>query len=767
MNIFPKLRKFTPVEKKFPLVCASKNGTTYSKGGQAARVIEISGKDYNGLDYDEVESLYQGRKMFFDTLPTTITVMHQSHRQILNRDIQSEAFSIATAGEIAERWGKAFSASYRTKHFLIFVTASDNISDQLMLMMQKNKDETLTRELERVLDDVVENSLIQFQNYGARELKGDDLASYWAWMLNGEHGYQKMPKDGFFDDLLTSTTLSWSEGKKYQVYDGPVRKKYSAWLVIKTPATATSHGLLENLFAIKQEFSVYQTFSRLDKDEAMKEIDDKEKNRQSFISSSEIIALELNEIDNRVQADEISLIRHRFAVEVFADTKNELEASVREIINTIKRWGYQVAREKMNQEALFWSKFPEMQNFNSRQKNMTSENAGHFATFASVGEGLESCTWGQFPVTLFKTTTGSEYSYIFHESASKLAPGNTMIIGGTGQGKTTLTGFMLSQCLKYPDFKILAFDRYYGLDVFTKFHDGSYLDMVERLDINPLHLEDTPQNRAFLSEWFSMLTGMKSNQDKELISSAISQAYDLPKAERNLSNIADAFGLIEDGGIREALNRWLPDGESTHSVFFNGKTDALDFRCPVVGFDMTTLLDMPDALGPMAYYLFHKLFLSINEGSGFAVFVDELPKYLNSPVFRPKVAVLLEEVRKLEGVFIGASQTASALLEEKELSDKFKNNISTWILLPEPRADRAHYVDVLRLNEKEFEWIKQDHPRQAMIKRKNGESAIVNIDLSSLGPYLKCFEGGPKFSAHIKDLKRDHGANWKEKYLAA
>lgn len=761
MSIFHKIREFTSVEAKFPLVMV-KNGVTVTRGGQCARVVELTGKDYSGLDAETVESFFQGRKQFFDSLPNNITVLHQSHRQVLSRDLDVESYSIPVAGDIAARWADNFSTSYRTRHFLIFVTASDSITDQLMLLVQKNKGETFADELIRILDESVENTLVQFQGYGAREVTGDALATYWAWMLNGQHLYQKMPEDGLFDNLLSGTDLQWPSGKNYQIYRN-TKDRYSAWLIIKAPATITSSGLLESLFCVKREFSMYQTFSRFDKQAALDAIEDKRKNNQAFMMNIEI-ENELSDLYTRIQTDEISLIRHRFALEVFGDSEGELESAVREIRNSVESWGYRVARERMNQEALFWSRFPEFQDFNSRQRNMNSLNASHFATFASVGEGQESCSWGQAPVTVLKTATESEYSFIFHESTAKTALGNSMIVGGAGSGKTTFISFLISQCFKFPGFRVLAFDRLRGLEVFTNFHDGNYLDFTKGLDINPLQLPDSNDNRAFLSNWFSMLTGKHGEIDQELIGQAVMQIYDLEKTERTLTNIADAFGLKEEGSARQALNRWLPDGAFGH--FFGGQRDALDFEKPLVSLDMSTLLDQPDVLGPMAYYLFHKLFLTARQDGGYLVFVDELARYLRSKEFAPKVEEILQEIRKTDGVFVGAIQSADKVLDHK-LSETFKNNIATWILFSEPLADRKHYIDQLGLNEREFEWIKKDHPRQVMIKRKSGESVIVNIDLSPLGDYLKVFNSSKDAIREMNQFQEGYGHGWKEKYLAA
>jgi type IV secretory pathway VirB4 component len=317
--------------------------------------------------------------------------------------------------------------------------------------------------------------------------------------------------------------------------------------------------------------------------------------------------------------------------------------------------------------------------------------------------------------------------------------------------------------MKYRNFKVLAYDRLRGLEVFTRFHDGSYLDFTHDPEVCPWQLDDTAVNRAFLQNFLQTITGAASNRDQEIIGDAIRQLYDFEKHERTLVNLKDAFGRNEEGSMREALNKWLPGGP--FGSYFTGNRDALDFTRPLVTFDMTHLLDLPEALWPMTMYLFHKLFLT-RKGDGYMVFIDELPKYLRSKEFVPKVEVLLEEIRKTNGVFVGAVQEAGAVLEHDILASKFRNNISTWVLFPEPLAKAEHYIDILRLTDREFEWIKKPHVRKVMVKRKGGESVILDCDLSPLGSYLNVFNSSTRATERLKTLRAEYPNDWKARYLA-
>lgn len=760
MNIFPD-KKITKADQFCPILALWPNDkTTVTKGGKFARVLEFSGKDYSGLSPEVIDAYFHARKNFFEGLDSELTVMQHTHRMKIERTVKRGSFGNEMAGKISEVWNQQFKKSFRTRHFLIFVTDPD-IMDQLQLLVRK-KDEGETREGEllRKLDEAVKDIKRRLSDYGPKELAGDDLASYWGSLLNGRAVYQKAPDNGLLDGLLAGTTLRWPRRSRYQIYDSH-KERYSAWLYIKKPAETSSQEMLETLFQLKQEFSIYQTMATVSKSAALSLLDDKEKNAQAFTKGAGMILLELAALREKIQAGSLSMISHRWAIEVFGDTRDELEDNISAVKNGIERFGYRAVRERINQEALFWSRFPEFQKLNCRQRTFTSENAAHFSTFATVGEGFESCSWGDSPVSVFKTKADSEYSFIYHVSPRNTALGNTMIIGGSEVGKTTLTNFLLSQCFRFPDFKVLGFDSLAGMRIFTSMHDGVYHDFSRKLAINPLQLEGTPANRSFLSQWFQMLTGRTDEKSVETIGRAILQAYELEKKQRTLENLALAFGGKEEGSIRNSLGPWLPGGNN--DIYFNGVKDSLDFENPLVVFDMTTLLGVPEVLGPMAYYIFHKLYLIAKERGRYAVFVDELPKYLGSPLFVPKVEMMLQEIRKTDGIFIGAVQDAGAIFNHPS-KDKFRANIGTYLLFPEPGADEKYYMGDLRLNRTEFDWIRKPHHREIMVKRKGGESVILNIDLSPLGRYLKVFDSSANSTKKMESLRRKTN-DWKTLYI--
>lgn len=738
LQIIPNLTSLkvieeTPVEKHFPLA-GIVDQTTYTKTGKPVGVVEVNGRDFSGLPSDELKMMFNGRKGFFDNLSPYINVMHQVHRQKLSRDVQDGIFETDISQKIGKVWNENFKESYRTRHYLVFVPGFESWKEKLFFAGGKEKDDT-GAEFQRILKDTIRQAVNSLKSYGAREIEGDELTSYWAFLLNGKHVEQKSPEDGLFKDMLSSVDILFPKKEKYQIYRNS-EDRYSGWLRIKTPAQLATDGLFRSLIKNQVEFSLYQTYSPIEKKEYLSIVKDWENNVTMFQKDAKMWALELEDLKQRITNDDMIGMKYRFALEVFGINPEELEVNIALVTDAVNQHGFRVAREQANQEPLFWARFPDNHQFNVRAKEVTSENGAHFTTFESYGQGLESCSWGQSPVSLFKTVDGGDYSFIFHESTRKKALGNTVVIGGSGSGKTTLISFLLSQCQRYKNFKVLAFDRLNGLEIFTRTHGGNYIDLAQGAPkINPFLIPDSAGNRAFLQNWLHILTHTNENDPNHVkqIANAVVENFNLDDiSDRNLETLGmEAFGLQEPGSVRDRLTRWLPGG--ANGDIFSHKEDLLDNDSHITTYDMTTLLDLPDILVPLAYYIFHKLLISQTPG-GFITFVDELVKYINNEYFQPHIKTLLGEVRKNDGCFVGATQELAPIMNS-DISSVFQSNIATWILYPEPGADKKIY-EKIGVNSRELDWIKNGPPHQVLVKRKTKESVVLDVDLTPLGSLL-------------------------------
>ena len=764
-EIFASEPQHSRIEDMFPIAMVLPDGHTITKGGKHAIVIELRGQDYSGMDPDNLHALFMGRKRYFDFLPTDLTLLVQSHRVKVSSELELDTFSNQLSRRIARTWAEKFKETFKSKHYLILVTLSDNIKDQLLALTEKKGLTGVPEKQLKRLDEAANEIMSKLSVYEPKMLTGDSLVSYWAWLANGKPTDRKCPKSGYLEGLIGETMLIWPEDEPYMIYKGG-RERYSGMLNIMAPPSDTRSKLLDDLFALRNEFSLFQTFSRFPKELAYNEADDRLKNARIFVKTGHIIEETQLALMERIQNDEVALMRHRWSLEVFGDSPEDLEDAITEVRGVIGAYGIGLSRETVNQQACFWSRFPEHQGLQVRVRYMTSENGAHFATWGTSNEGLDHNSWGSKPIVYLKTISNTDYALSFQIHSGPKALGNCMFVGGSGSGKTTNISFLIANCYKYTNFRAVMFDRLNGLQVFTNAMNGVYVGhrALDALEMNPLQGDFTSEYKTFLNGWFQALTGMTSDEDQEAIARAIQQLYSLEKQHRNLSELALAFGTPERGSIARALKRWLPDG--VHGHFFNGKRDALNFDNPLVTFDMTNYLDDPEVLAPLAMHIFYQIFLSGRMPGPYVVVVDELPKYMNNKIFMPRIESALQEIRKTDGVFIGACQDLPSLLAHAS-SAKFKANIARWFLSPEPKAEREHYMGELNLNEKEFWWIRNTDPssRQVLIKGADGSSVTVDFGLHGLGKQGCIFDSSSDAVLRMHEMQKEYGMDWLHHFM--
>lgn len=750
------------VEEMFPIIKVLDDGETcLTKEDDLVQVIDIQGRDYTGMDIDRAEFLFQIRKQVFEMFGSDIVVSAHSLRHKLNKEINSERFDNPLLTEINAAWADQFTTTFRWRHTLVIRTAKQQFLDRLASKSHKKVDDLVREELQERLEEAADSVLQRLTEFKPRKLKGSDLKSYWATLINGKNTYV-LDDNQPLAEMMAGVDLYWPENEVFQEYvDTPTR--YSAWLCIKAYPSETSAKMLESLFQLPIEFGIYQSFSQLEKEKALSMVNERSNVTANFKKNGGIILLELNELANRIESEDIKIGFHSWAVQVFADSKDELGRSVGAIKNAIENKGIRVIREKGLQEPLFWSTFPSLEHFNVRRRAVTTENIARFVTFSNAGEGLDSCSFGNAPVALLKTKTKSIYSFTFHASPEPQALGNTLVIGGSNTGKTTLISFLLGMCHKYPNFRAMCFDRLHGMEIFTRMVDGSFNDFTSQAEINPFQMPDNPLNRAFLVNWLQMITDHQDDDSMAVASSIVSQSFLLDPKSRNLNELTLAFGQKSKGSIRGAIDKWLPD--NAYGSFFNGKTDALSFDKSLATFDMTLLLDMPDVLAAMSDYLFHRMKMAVLDQPGpYAIFVDELNKYIESPTFAPKIKETVSEIRKTNGIFIGAVQSAKTVLQTA-VGREIQASMASYLLFPDPTAEEQYYTgEGIGLNQSEFEWIKTPSHREVMLKRRGGESVILQTDLSSIGKYLKAFDSSSSSISNLKKMMKQTD-NWKTDYL--
>jgi type IV secretion system protein VirB4 len=361
-------------------------------------------------------------------------------------------------------------------------------------------------------------------------------------------------------------------------------------------------------------------------------------------------------------------------------------------------------------------------------------------------------------------------------SDAPFSVGHTLTIGPTGGGKTTLFSFLIAQSLRHQRLKAFFFDRNKGAEIFTLAADGKYLtfsgknkddnkDFLTR--INPLTMEDTAANRAFLRRWLGLVSGQSDPRSADEIARAVSVNFDyLDDKDKILKNLTNSC-FSSDGNVRTALKKWTDPLQ--YGDIFNQAADTLDLQSRLTTFDFTDILADAELAPAVMSYIIHRInTVATAGGNPSLIMIDETAPMLENKMFRDNFIVGLQEGRKNRQAYMAAFQRAN-ILDKLGIGDVVRGQAQTVMFFRNPAADISDY-EHWRLNPLEMAFIQgKAYPnlkRAVLLSRPvSGESVILNTELGGLGSLLRLFESGRPAVLLAEELYKQLGSQFVEEYL--
>lgn len=778
LNLVKKAQNIPKIAKHLPLIDILSDGKTIcSKNFGLIQVIKIEGKDYNGLSSIEQTNLFSRRKRFFENLPEEVNISFYYLRKKITTSSLNKNKTIPTKSELSyvkiidDLWQANFQESFKTEIYLSVrwqMNKDDFSSQQLNDVKYIKEIEAKLRNNTEKLDNEILGICKNLEEYNPAVINHNDdesdIIKFWNYLINHNDDHI------FYPDYSLNETLALTN-YSFDCFNGVIemqnaltcKRKFCKIMILKNFPDETSSKALDFLLQSKRTFSVVQNVIPVDIEKNKRKIGKMMDIIKSFngIGFLGVRYDDLNDAGEDLEAKEINFNQHYIAIAVYEDDLKELQKAIVEINALLISGGINCICETFNIENAFWSFFPDYAGVNAGRINMiSSENTADFITLSSSNPGLTSCSFGDQPVTTFKTAANSSYNFTFHAGASKNENGHTFIFGAPGTGKTTMIAFLLANCLKYEDMKILAFDSQRGLKIPTISFGGDYIDFEKdrNFGLNPMLLPKNEANMSFLERWLTSLAGDTNEEEKKQIIQFINANYSFGKSKRRLANIEPFLGqaLMENGqaNLSMRLAKWfMSENDDIENLefkkqIFNSEYDSLSFNKSMIAFDMGNILEDTELTSALSLYIFHTFHSYIADNPcPNVVFIDEMFKYINNPIFSNHILRLSKEVRKKNGILIGALQEATALTENKIGRDLI-TNAATFLIFPDPGASEDDYLLKknsskinLGLTDTEFEWVKTPpdaKKREVMMKRKRtGESVILDINMLPLGNYLK------------------------------
>jgi type IV secretion system protein VirB4 len=312
--------------------------------------------------------------------------------------------------------------------------------------------------------------------------------------------------------------------------------------------------------------------------------------------------------------------------------------------------------------------------------------------------------------------------------------GNFLIFGAMGSGKTVLVGFLILQSMKFGGKRVI-FDKDRGLEIVVRAMNGVY-EIIKpgvATGFNPCQLDDSAENRKFLSNLFSKILLTSNESDLSVIENAIDGMYRLEKGDRQFCHIASFFGVKKKDSLRARFDQWHSEG--AHAWVFDNAIDSLNLNADVIGFDLGHILSDAICKTPALMYLTYRVEKAIENHRGM-LFIDEGWHALNDEYFRELINDWSRTPRKKNNIFGLATQVVNDTTNSL-ISKSINESSFCKIFFPNASADRKIYIEDFGLSEYEYELVKTLPDDQHFFllihgRSTNKQSVVVRVNLKGM-----------------------------------
>jgi type IV secretion system protein VirB4 len=606
---------------------------------------------------------------------------------------------------------------------------------------------------------------------GVREHRGrrySEVAEFLGYLVNGCWRAISAGAGPLYRTLPTAR-LSFG-GDKLELRQG-VDTRYAALVDIKEYADTVQPGILNALLYEASEFIETQSFSILPRREAMRAL---ELQRDQLIASDDVVASQVAEMDvalNELGDGQFCMGEYHYSLVVFGEDVADAGRRAAQAIGAVgEASSLQMSPVDLVADAAWFAQMPGNWQWRPRDAKLSSRAFAALAAGHNFARGKrDGNPWGE-ALALMRTPSGQPFYLNLHaspdgeDSADKKLPGNTLIIGSTGVGKTTLEMFLLALTRKWdPAPRLVLFDLDRGCEIAMRALGGRYLALKagKPTGCNPLQREPTPARLQF---WEQLIrTCLESPalplmpSDERAIADAVKAVAMMPRALRRFSTVRQNLPKTGENSLYERLGRWCQGGAL--GWVFDMADDRLGELCDarVIGFDTTEFLDLPEVRTPVMLYLLQLMEELVN-GERLIYVITEFWKALDHPIFSDFAKQKQKTIRKQNGLGIFDTQSPSDVLRHPIGRTMVEQSV-TKIFLANPEAVREEYVEGFGLSEAEYDIVRSlgsQGGRRFLVKQGHA-SAICELDLSGLDDFMTVLSATTDNVALLDDIRERHG----------
>lgn len=574
-------------------------------------------------------------------------------------------------------------------------------------------------------------------------------------------------------EYLPTATLSIGSNDIIKIERAGMTKYASIISIVDFP-NSTYAGIIQPFLEQPWQMIVSQVFVPIDKTEASGWLKREYNRAENGDEVSESALQDLANAREGILSDNFVLGEFYWSVTLIADNVEELRHRISDAITILSGCGFNVSTNRLAKLHSYFAQLPGNLEYRPRQAKLSSENVVQMMPYLVQNHGKATGNpWGS-AITMFRTVNDEIFYFSFHDGdkeadeTGKLSPGNTVISGQTGAGKTVLLSFLLAQAQRFakPP-KTIIFDMDLGSSVFVHAMHGHYsqIKQGEATGFNPFHLPDSATTRAFLKQLISAMLqsdGMPTPTAKESneIDEAIALTLQEPPEIAAIDSFANHLPPTGDNSIRQRLTPWTT-GE--YAWVFNNPTDNFSLEgADIIGIDYTNFLNNPVIRTPILMYIFQRIEMLL-DGSPFIISMDEAWKPLQDPEFQKFIEKKERTIRKENGVLILTTQSPGDFYAN--VPPAIMEQVVTQIFLPNSGAKRKTYINQVGINQEEYDLIKNmgKTSREFLVKYQ-GETTHCRLDLNVRG--VDVLSGSPARAEYANQLMQQYPDDWLEHYYA-
>lgn len=638
---------------------------------------------------------------------------------------------------------------------------------------------------------LTEYGAVRLGIYSTKAVPRSQLLEFLALLVNGESQPMPLSRAPINHVLATVRPFFGAETLEYRAASAG---RLGAFLGIREYPHDTSPDCLHRLLTAPFPYVLTQSFAGLAKPAAQGLLIGQYNRMRNAGDLARSQAEALNAALDALAGNALVFGDHHFSLQVMTDPVpawhadrgvmlKQLAEHVAIARELLADTGMVVAREDLALEAAFWAQLPGNFAYRPRKAPITSRNFVAMNPLHNYPAGRSDGNhWGE-ALALLTTRASSPYAFSMHASdaidaAAASDIGHTFICGPTGSGKTVFLGFCMAMATRL-DATQVVFDKDRGLEILVRALGGAYLPLKtgEPTGFNPLRLETTHANVAFLREWLARLVHSSarhlSAREERDLEQALRGALALEPTERRLSRVLEHLDATDPDGLYPRLARWCAVAGGELAWVFDHEDDKivpLLSSSSTIGVDVTEFLDSASIRTPVTMYLFH-LIRQLLDGRRFICWCDEFWKLLGDPAFEVFARDGPKTWRKLNGVFAASTQSAADVLASP-ISRTLVEQTATKVFFPNPEARAEDYVQGLGLTEREWRLIREQMtPGSREFLVKQGHSSVVcRLDLAGFDAELAVISGRVSSVQFLQRLLQTHGEapdDWLPEFVGA